>query len=194
MKTYKKIIILVITLIVIGFAIFLKNTPNALANISNYFAYGTWKTNSYSTTTLAYITSGTGTTTQLINSDVVGPTFLLDSFSILTQVTATSSTSAQPELNIRIEDSQDMVDWYGRAGVITSTATSTILTGSFGNYKINVATSTADIGPSATTTRVNQSIIAIPVNTRYTRIVYTVPQGGGKLGLWAQIVGKAQRQ
>ncbi len=139
------------------------------------------------------MTPGTGTTTQSINSDVVGPGYLLNTLTVLYQLTATSSTSAQPQANLRIDDSQDGIDWYGRAQTLASNSTSTPLTGSFANYSINIATSTADLGPAATTTRMNGSF-NIPVYAKYTRLVWTVPTGGGKLGLWYQIVGIAQKQ
>jgi hypothetical protein len=139
-----------------------------------------------STSTLAYMTPGTGTTTLTYNNTING----LDSASILIQYTAT--TTGSPVLKMRVEHSQDGVDWYSEAGILTSNASTTNLTGSFADYQFNIATSTSVIGPSGSVTRINQ-LVRINTPLKYNRAVFYVPAGGGNGGLWAQLVAKKEQ-
>jgi hypothetical protein len=140
------------------------------------------------TTTRAYLTPGTGTTTVTVNSDLVGKGLSLDSITMLTQVTAT--TTQAPVVYIRVDDSQDGVDWYSRSGFIHTTATTSTMIGNYSVAQINVSTSTTP-GGSATTTRTNASL-EFKVRTKYTRFTYFVPVAGGNVSLWAMPVAKAE--
>lgn len=189
MKNIKYIIGIVIILAAV---IVIKPNLKTEATQSLFYSLPNWKT-AQASTTLNFMTPGVATTTLTVNSDAAGPGVSLDSLALLVQVTAT--TTASPTFNIQIWDSHDGIDYYARSGVLTSNASTTVLTGTYGDYRINISTSTINnnLSASGVATRINQDIINIPVAARYTKFVVTIPAGGGNIGLWAQVIGKAQK-
>lgn len=156
----------------------------------SFWSFGSTST---ATTSPVYMTPGTGTTTVTIDN-MSGGTYASDSAVVLMQITATSTTdSTAPILGVRIDGSYNGVDWYTQSNNITTTGTSTILTGFSGDYRINFASSTANLGASATTSRVHESF-KIDTPLRYTRAVFYAPIGGGNMALWANLVAKKQYQ
>lgn len=142
-----------------------------------------------STTTNNYITAGGVASTLEFDSAPGGTLYGSDSAILLMQYTATSS--AMNSLKMRVEFSQDRVDWYPASTAINNTAinaTTTQLTGNFAEYQWTVATST-DNGGSGISSRIHQSLV-IPTPTRYGRVKFYSVTGNG--GIWAEVVAKKQ--
>ncbi len=150
--------------------------------------------NTVATTSPTYMTPGTGTTTVTLDNLAKGGTYASDSASLNFQLTASTSIDGiYPTVKFRLEGSQDGIDWYSQANYLNTTGTTTILTGTSGDYQVFFASSTSNISASATTTRVNQSII-VQTPMRYTRAVFYVPfnLNSANVSLWADIVSKKQ--
>jgi hypothetical protein len=139
-----------------------------------------------STSTVVAMTAGTATTTLTLTNCASSPA--TDSAFLQFQYTV-SSASSTAKMAIRVEHSQDKIDWYPET-VNLSVGTSTIVAGDSATYLYQFATTTTN-GGSGTTLRVHRSLV-ISTPTRYTRVVFYVPQGGGAGSLWAQAIGKNQ--
>lgn len=182
--------IVVVAALVIGFGSYVHANPSFFDRFQSNAA----------TSTLAYMTPGTGTTTlSAINTQNGG----FESAVVNLQVTATSTAVVgQVLLNARVEGSMDNVDWYPLAiradttlGTSPGTATTTILTSNpYNNFSLALATSTTpagDFGGTGTAFRMHESFV-LPTLTRHVRVVFSDPTAGGKYGLWAEIVTKRQ--
>jgi hypothetical protein len=153
------------------------------ANPSQFFPT---KETASATTTLVYMTPGTATTTLSYDS-YQGDAVKIDQLTLAIQYTA-STTATAPTLKLRLEDSMDNINWYPRASVLNSLATSTQITGNFGEYLWNVSSSTAtDFGGSGTATRMHTSLV-VDAPMRYVRAKFYTPVAGGNGGLWAQMI------
>lgn len=157
----------------------------ALANPSFFNRFQTQP----ATTTLAYMTPGTGTTTiTAINSTNNAFT----SATLNLQVTATSTGVASSVLaNVRVEASMDNVDWYPIAVVTTTATTSLLTTNPYNSYSLVLATSTVAQGGTGSATLMMRSF-DIPVKERHLRAVISNPAGGGNYGVWGEIVTQQQ--
>lgn len=161
------------------------------------------QTSTTGSSTLAYMTAGTGTTTlELINTQASAYKSAVG----LVQVTATSTgVAGQVLLDARIEGSMDTGttrDWYPIAiganttlGTTPSSATTTLLTSPYNVNRLALSTTTigyaGNFGGTGTAT-VMLSSFEIPANTRHIRVIFTDPAGGGKYGLYAEIVAKRE--
>lgn len=145
------------------------------------------------TTTISYITPGTGTTTLVFDSFAGSQIKATDAATLLLQYTASSTA---PVLDTRFEFSQDGIDWYPdnnpnyTAAVPGSTASTSIATTPYKVTSFTLSTTT-DNGGSGTSGRV-QASLNVPTPVRYTRAIFYAPVGGGNGALWAQIVPKRQ--
>lgn len=169
---------------------------NANPSVFNPPAYITGLTSA--TTSPKFITFGVGTST--VTLDVVYPNTLglnskADKAIVLFQFDATTTISS-PVVNMRVEYSQDNVDWYPASAEVVANATTTQL-GFYATYQIAIATTTAstDFGGSgfvgnttsslASSTSMFSKLIDTP--TRYVRVIFTMPSGGGKGAVWASL-------
>jgi hypothetical protein len=157
-------------------------------------------TTATASTSLAYMTQGTGTTTLAYDSYGICGTnqsqsTLSGAASAQVNVQITATTTGNPNvlnLNARFEESQDCIDWYPVAAPLT-TATTTLLTSNpYNSFNLTISTSTLSAGGSGTATRIHESF-AIPTPERAVRVVFSDPTGGGTYGLWAQIVPTKQQ-
>lgn len=155
--------------------------------------------NAYSnaaTTTVVYMTPGTATTTLSYDAGSAASNSGADGAFLLVQYTASTSINI---LRMRIEHSQDNIDWYpetvnniGQA--VNSNATSTQLFGDASAYKWQVSSTTAStdgLMGSGTAGRIHLSM-EIKTPTRYTRVIFwnRITEGNG--ALWAQLTAKKQ--
>jgi len=166
-----------ITLGVIGVLAF---AGTALAN-SSFFLPNT--PTATATTTVAYMTPGTGTTTLSYDSFQGGQYRSTDKSVMLIQFTASSTLGI---LNWRYEYSVDGVDWYGDSlNVSTSTSVqSAFNVAPFTTYTWTYASSTLGTSVSGTAFKA----VTVPTPTRYFRAVFTDPIGAGNASVWAQFV------
>lgn len=148
--------------------------------------------NAVATSSPVLMRPGLATSTVSIDANVAGPGRSLDSITLLFQMTAT--TTASPTVAYRIQDSIDGIDWYTRFNTLSANASTTVLTGTAADYRITYASSTlmhTDATSFGTTTMQRQSI-QIPVNTRYTRLVFYTPPGGGQSAIYTRLIGQAE--
>lgn len=182
----KKLSLILIGLFIIALAIvlFAKQTK------ANPSFFERFQTNS-ATTTVVYMQPGQATTTvTALNPQNTA----FESALVNIQVTATSTgVTGQVLLNARVEGSMDNVDWYPIVLSPTTVATTTLLTSNpYNMYQLALSTTTVDINPgSGSTTRIHQTF-AVPTYTKHLRVEFMTPAGGGKYGLWAEIVTKRQ--
>lgn len=179
----------------------------AHANPSFWPRFRTTGTGSTATTTVNYIKFGIGTTTIVYDSFNPNDASLkADSALVVFQFTATT-TIATPKMNARVEYALDTgtncqvtpraCDWYpASAAVNSSPATTTIMTGNFADMQFSLATSTTDQGGSSfynsgATSTIMQSF-AIDTPTRFVRVKFYMPSGGGNGSLWAAIQAAKQ--
>lgn len=148
------------------------------------------------TTTIAFMGPGTGTTTLtydaygLNGTNQVDPgrnTSKAESFFLGIQYTASGTA---PTLRMRQEFSDDGIDWYPDNLSISVATTTNIIT-PFRDYSFTMSTTT-DNGGSGTASRVHTSL-RLTSPTRFTRMIFSVPTGGGTGGLWAQVVPNKER-
>ncbi len=138
-----------------------------------------------STSTRTFLSPGAGTTTLLLSNCASGN--LADSAFVQFQYTASSSVG---KLNIRVEHSNNKVDWYPETTTITGNATTTIMAGDSLVYQFNMATTT-DQGGTGAGMRLHRSL-PITTPTKFTRVIFYVPTGGNNGALWAEVVGRKQ--
>lgn len=150
-------------------------------------------------TTLAYLSPGAATTTLTYD------TFEFDSTknvnksrtdakdaTLLFQYTASGT---EPRLNVRLEYSNDNIDWYPLAVPTTAVATDTPVT-RFSEYQFALSTTTAatdgNLG-SGTAGRVHQALKIDDIPTRYIRAIFYVPAAGGNGGLYAEFIPRKEQ-
>ena len=154
------------------------------------------------TTTLSYMTPGTGTTTLVHDSHLVDQsnasrgrnTTALDSLTLLVQLTATTGL---PTLNIEIEDSRDGIDYYRRTPSLIASTTDIFTVSNIHKIRAVFASSTASEGAtgiSATESIMNLSFEIQP-RLRFVRalfylssttVVSTKEDDGA---VWAEFIG-----
>lgn len=154
-------------------------------------SFWTFGNQTAATTSPTYMIPGVATSTVVLDS-MSGGTYATDEATVVTQIAATTTTnSTEPIIRFRIEGSQDGIDWYGQASYLNTTGTTTVLSAINGEYQINFASSTANLGASATTTRMNESF-TVKTPLRYTRVVTYAALNGGTANVWVQIIGRKQ--
>lgn len=152
----------------------------AYANPMNFF--GTTAT-AAATTTHAFMTAGTGTTTLTQEYGTNGNYSVINKALLKFQVTATTTITAPP-IKVRVEYSDDRIDWYSKTVVTTANASSTQVAPQ--EYTFALATSTSYTGINGGTSRIHESL-ELDAPARFMRIVFTIPAGGSPLGLYAEI-------
>lgn len=151
-----------------------------------------FKGNTAASTTLAYMTPGTGTSTITYDSNA-GTKTKFDSVNLAYQLTATSTGVAVPTVILRLEDSRDGVDWYPRNVVSLTATTSQATSDPYNSISLRVASSTTAVGGSGTATRIHGSI-SVDSPMRYVRAIFYSPTGGGNYGLYAEMIPVKEKQ
>lgn len=143
------------------------------------------------TTTLAFMSAGTGTTTLTYNSYSDGLLSIPDKALLVFQFTASTTN---PQLLARVEYSDDNINWYP-SSVAISVGTTTVQSGTFSDYRFSMSTTSSGgvFGGTGTAQRIHQSL---PINTytQYTRVVFTIPAGGSNGALWAELLPVKQQR
>lgn len=144
------------------------------------------------TSTVSYLTAGTGTTTLAMDSFQNGIPRLIDRAALLVQFAGSSTASI---LNINLEFSDDNIDWYQDGGNFTSgfaTSSRPVDIGQVSKFNYTFSSTTPGLGAAinATSTR----IITTTVPTRYVRAVFTIPVGSLAGAVWAKWVPSRQSQ
>lgn len=159
-------------------------------------------------TSVKYLTPGTGTTTLVYdtycqngsNQTDVGNTSIANSLSLLTQLSASSTNTT---LNISVEYSQDNLDWYQDNLIASSTGIGLGLQYPLTNpntYTWAFASSTLNgvgqnnNGPTANSTRIGK-VIKIFAPARYVRVVYSLgfAAGATNAAVWGEILPIKER-
>ena len=136
------------------------------------------------TSTRAFMSPGAGTTTLMLSNCASGN--LATSAFVQFQYTASTSGSV---LQLRVEHSNDKVDWYPET-VVLSTATTSNAAGDSLTYRFAMATTT-DNGGTGVANRLHRSL-SISTPTKYTRVIFTVPTAGNNGALWAEVIGRKE--
>jgi len=120
-------------------------------------------------TTVVSMSPGTATTTLSFETNEV------DEVNLFMQVNASSSTST---LAWEYEFSNDNVDWFGEDGII--------ITASLGSETTYHSSSTISHRWNPGAAGIARKTVKLPtISSRYSRIVFTVPDGVGNLTMWA---------
>lgn len=136
------------------------------------------------TTTLAWLTTGNGTTTVTLATPLsMGMSTKYDKALVLVELTATSSLANTANVKARVEYSLDGIDWFSAGTIPTGTATSSVVASN--DITIIVATSSAYTLAGNGTNRVHQSFF-IETPTPYNRVVF-YNTGSASVSLWAAI-------
>lgn len=148
--------------------------------------FGLGKKTATATSTLAFLTPGTGTTTLAYDTYTDGLS-TADSMALLVRLTASSSPNTV--LNIKQEFSQDGIDWYQNSQptiIQNATTTSAVDLSMVPLYSWRFASSSIGgvIGASNSDTR----IIPVKSPTRFTRFIFTMAAGGANGSIWANIL------
>lgn len=136
-------------------------------------------TNPMATTTVNYMTPGTGTTTLSLytaNTDQVDLNVLYN------------ASGTQSILKWRYEESPDNLNWYADSNELVANATTTTVVRDFAEYSWVYATSTAG------TSQANVALkhIKVPnIASPYWRAVFYVPAGAGNGAVYVQSVQKS---
>lgn len=192
----KKIIISIFSIgAVIAGVLYFGPTFTAVANPSQFLTAST----ASATTTLSYLTPGTGTTTLVMDtqSDGVNPA---DSLSLLIQYNASSSigNNNTKVINWNYAYSQDNVNYYDENEFTNINATTSQLTGTTKVYNwAQYATSTSFSFDGNSTSSMAFKMVTLPIPTRYVRVTFSVPvstpfASTTNAGIWAQFVAKKQ--
>lgn len=139
------------------------------------------------TTTVSYMTPGTGTTTLQYDSYGTGQPRATDRAALLVQFTASTSASI---LGISLEYSQDAVDWYFDNKIPQATTTQAISLQTPTSYSWIFASSTPGGLPGATFANRVGKVINVDIPTRYVRAVFT--NTGAAAGVYASFVPQKQ--
>jgi hypothetical protein len=151
----------------------------AYANPSNFFS--TAQT-AAATTTYSYLSAGAGTTTLSMNYVRNSNTSAINSALLTFQIAATNTVTGAP-VRVRIEYSNDNVDWYSKTVENNANATTTQISAQ--EYAFSTATSTTYVLNGTSSTAYASIPITAPL--RYVRAVFYVPIGGSSIGLWAEL-------
>lgn len=154
-------------------------------------------------TTQTYITYGIGTTTLYYDTYGYQNQTKADNATVFFQFNATSTVTS-PSVNMRVEYAFDLnngincvnqptlCDWYPMSAATVANASTTYMTGRFADYDFVLATSSVDTGGNSTfvqdgTSTINQSLSLTNIPTRFIRVKFYSPAGGGKGAIWAAI-------
>ena len=129
------------------------------------------------TSTVAFMTPGTGTTTLAFDSYQNGQFFAIDNATLLTQYVASSTSSI---LGISIQYSNDGIDWYSDNYLAQSASTTS---------SVNLANPIAYTWKAAGTAT-SSTALKLSVPMRYVRAIYSAT--GANLSIWSQIVPSRQ--
>lgn len=142
------------------------------------------------TSTLSYLTAGTGTTTV---SCLVGP----DGASTARLNVEVNASSTSSQFNFNAEESMDNQDWYPITLPQGATTTSPFNVSARYTYTAIFASSTIGgtgntvslngLGVNGTINR-NHYSFDIPVTMRYVRVYSSLPAGSTSGGVWMQIL------
>ena len=147
---------------------------------------------SLSTSTLSYMTPGTGTTTITCNVATAGQgTQVFDSAKLAIQLTASSTGTS---LCRRYRYSQDGIDYYPLSIATNSAATTTSEIGTYYESCFSFASSTAELG--GTVTR-NLKIVDLPIYAQYVKVDFYIPMATtsnvANGAVWANVIGKTEK-
>ncbi len=160
------------------------------------------------TSTAQYFSTGVGTSTVAIDTYSSGQNTNYDSALVSMVYTATSTVNS-PSFNMRAEyavglagtncaTNQSACDWFPFNAIVSSNASTSIMTQNYADYHFQVSTSTAflDLGGSsyyAAPTSTTMTSVQVVVPARYIRFKFYVPVGGGRGSIWAGILPIRQR-
>ena len=140
------------------------------------------------TTSVRYLTPGTGTTTLTYDAYVPTTNSYTPAFATLLIQFAGSSTAST--LGINIEYSQDGIDWYKSSTLSPfspGTTTNAVNLGATNSYTWTFASSTVGgTGVTAATGATSTRAIMLSTPLRYVRSVVSITGAGG--AVWQQIV------
>jgi hypothetical protein len=142
------------------------------------------------TTSVNYLTAGTGTTTLI--ADVykyLGITDLSDKDLRFNIQFAGSSTDSI--LCRTVEYSDDGVDWYSMEQTIGTTATTTWQVGGYPATCFPFASTTRAVGAGSNAT--STKTVLIPALLRYTKAIFYLPTGSTAGAIWANVIGVKER-
>ena len=175
----------IIAVVVLAFSL----TPRADANQSEFCRN---QLNGSATTTVSYLTAGTGTSTVSATNCSDGST-AIDSALLTWQAT---SSSTPPSLTARVEVSRDGIDWY------PSPATTTPMLSLINEQKWATLASSTDMagtgGENASTTipafgtRYHGSM-TVSTPEPFVRVKLYVPVGAPAIGLSAELMVKREK-
>lgn len=178
MKKFLAISAVCVSMFLTFAAIFMFNSASANRSA---LVYKYQNDNTKATTSIAYMTAGTGTTTS--------PTFVTALADQLDLNIVLSASSTASTLNWRYEFSDNNVDWYTEAGDTTSNATTSILTRDGKIYSWTFASSTTGSGND---TRAFQHVKIKDIAAAYTRVIFFLPAGSANAGVNVYAVKKEQ--
>lgn len=141
------------------------------------------------TSTLSYMTAGTGTTTPVYDAYSSGTQKKIDLASLFVQATASSTNT---KYSIAFEYSQNGVDWYqdGSSNFQLSTTTGATNVSTANSVYFNFASST--LGGVVSATAPENKIINVSTPVRFVRAVISLPSGSTNGAVWAQFVPAQQ--
>jgi len=142
------------------------------------------------TTSLSYITPGTGTTTLTYDTFQVngtnqvnnGNTFVTNSARLNIQLTASSTLT---RLCRRVLYSQDNIDYYASVASVVTSATTTVESGLYNETCFTLATTSEPFLGSST---FGSRSVSLDVPTRYAKVQFYLPPGSGNGAVYAEIV------
>lgn len=141
----------------------------------------------FASTSVIYMSPGTATTTNVIDSSRVGPGYAIDSASLLIEFIASSTAST---LKWKFEFSQDGIDWYSDNQELSTNATTTTQVRDFKEFSWTFASTT--VGTQTAPQSTGRKLISVPTPTRFTRTVFYLPAGSTNAAVASQYVTKAQ--
>lgn len=181
--------------------VFFVTTPKTEANPSAFSRQNNGVSIT-ATSSVSYMSFGTASTTYYYDSQANGNSGAADSASVLWQMTATSSNATQ---DMYVEYAQggnaDCIatpmacDWYSHA---TSTTPDANAVSPFARLRFSSSTPPI-LGADTAPNNRNLREFAIPMPTRYARVIFVVPYQlyssgtASSSAVWAEIVAKKQR-
>lgn len=193
---------LLLAMIALCVGVFLFSGP-AISFAKSVFGVG--KASAVATTTLQYLTPGTGTTTIYYDAFTDGQT-AADGMALLVRFTASSSPNSVLRINqeysqgslsnpnllcIPTTATTSQCDWYQAPQpmlIANATTTSPVDISQVAQYNWRFASSSAGLGSVAANNNTDTRIIPIKSPTRYTRFIFTLPAGSANGAVWVQIV------
>lgn len=161
--------------------------------------------NTTATSTVSYMTPGTGTTTYYYDTYSSGASggYAADGATMLVQMTASTSASSQLKwgyefamgvAGVDCVATPNNCDWYKDNTPAPTSATSTNTYNVLAPVEFTwtfASTSQGYVGVEKNNNRALK-VINVPTPTRYTRVVFSVPASAGNAGVWAAFVEQRQ--